>query len=279
MHRVLIRHQHYCSLFHICPNIPLHIQYTVLCVHTPLTYSWALLCSSSTSLTLEKCALSTWRSASHTQHITAVWPQHVLQKDAFNLLPFSLVTLLHRKATLKAMLNMNHQQSITSAASVLEEGCKCETRARTKTQSFFEVCLSIPICKYDGSIAAVAFYHTEHQSVRVTFNPRPGQVVEHTFSTVTWHVHTNQTHKHKSKVQRRKSGRHGTTRMWSELVRKWDERREKDSYKETQKKAWRENPCFICLLLLTLTEWLRDTGGQGKRGADVWTSVSHGQRN
>lgn len=39
--------------------------------------------------------------------------------------------------------------------------------------------------------------------------------------------------------------------------------------KKVEGKAWRENASRINLLVETLTEWLRDTGGQGEQGADV----------
>lgn len=43
--------------------------------------------------------------------------------------------------------------------------------------------------------------------------------------------------------------------------------------KKTEGKAWRKNVSRINLLVETLTEWLRDTGGQGEQGADGYKSL------
>lgn len=47
---------------------------------------------------------------------------------------------------------------------------------------FFSKCVSLfPSARCNGFIPAVAFYQREHQSARVTFNPKPGQVEKHTY--------------------------------------------------------------------------------------------------
>lgn len=44
----------------------------------------------------------------------------------------------------------------------------------------FECVFLFPSVSRDGFIPAVAFYKREHQSARLTFNPKPGQVETHT---------------------------------------------------------------------------------------------------
>lgn len=60
--------------------------------------------------------------------------------------------------------------------------------------SFFSKCVFLfPSARCNGFIPAVAFYQREHQSARVTFNPKPGQVEKHTYIHMAQkNMHTEQ---------------------------------------------------------------------------------------
>lgn len=45
----------------------------------------------------------------------------------------------------------------------------------------FKCVFLFPSVHCNGFIPAVAFYHRQHRSTRLTFNPKPGQVEKHTW--------------------------------------------------------------------------------------------------
>lgn len=135
----------------------------------------------------------------------------------------------------------------------------------------------------NGFIPAVAFYQREHQSTRLTFNPKPGQVGGHTWmyaGRIHTHTHTpQQADKNLDTLPTAGVKKQIKAWAWSRdsahcgmLHFGWREgnRKTRGGNAETVKKrkneakAWREDVARINLSVDMLTAGLRNTGGHGK---------------
>lgn len=121
-------------------------------------------------------------------------PPYVPKKETFTLLPFSAdarrvssyaergPSAVNRPLCLAEKCRRNVSMKIAAFYAAVQ--CQ-RIHVREIRYVAFKCVFLFPSVSCNGFIPAVAFYQREHQSTRLTFNPKPGQVDSHT------HTHTS----------------------------------------------------------------------------------------
>lgn len=126
-------------------------------------------------------------------------PLYVLKKEAFNLLHFSAdahwvsFCVEHAPSIVNTPLCLGGKRRRNVAMCLSKRLHLNLRRCVGKIRCISFKCVFLfPSVSCDGFIPAVAFYQREHQSTRLTFNPKPGQVQTHTHM----YIYTHQTNAH-----------------------------------------------------------------------------------